>query len=228
MRYKYYKRMIGQMRHKKLIAFFVIIFLTTIVFSVYLIRDIIPTIKTICESKAQAIALTVTTQTIEEHMNEFEYENLMDIKYNETGKISTISANTTEMNKLSSKIVNDVQEKISRIEDTTVQIPMGKLFGWSIFSGYGPRTTIKLVPTGNVNAVFKTEFGAQGINQTKHTIYIEINTYVTIVAPFTSDVIESKNVLTVAETIILGDIPETYYNIEGLESISEKGITDTF
>lgn len=228
MRYKYYKRMIGQMRYKKLIAFFVIICSVAIMFAIYLMRDIIPTIKTICESKAQAIALTVTTQTIEEHMNDFKYEKLMDIKYNENGKVSTISANTTELNKLSSKIVNEVQEKISKIEDTTVQIPMGKLFGWSIFSGYGPRITIKLVPTGNVTAVFKTEFGAQGINQTKHTVYIEINTFVTIVAPFTSDVIESKNILTVAETIIIGDIPETYYNIEGLEEISEKGITDTF
>ena len=228
MRLKYYKRMIGQMRHKKLIALLIFAFAISSYLIIYIQTDIIPVIETICESKAQAIALTVTTETIEAHMNEFNYESLMDIKYNETGKVSTIGANATEMNKISSKIVNEVQEKISEIQDVAVEIPMGKLFGWSIFSGYGPRITIKLVPTGNVSAIFKTQFEAQGINQTKHTVYIEINTYVTIIVPFTSDVIKSTNVLTVAETIIIGDIPETYYNIEGLESVSEKGITDTF
>lgn len=228
MRYKYYKRMIGQMRHKKLIAFFILVFLILILCLTYVRTDIIPTIKTICESKAQAIALTVTTETIEDYMDEFKYESLMDIKYSETGKVSTISANATQMNKLSAKIVNEVQEKIGKVNDITVKIPIGKVFGWSIFSGYGPNIGIKIVPTGNVDAEFKTEFCAQGINQTKHTIYIQINTYVTIVAPFTSDAIESISVLTVAETIIIGDIPETYYNIEGLENVSESGIADTF
>lgn len=213
MRYKYYKRIIGQMRHKRLIALLIIFFTGIICIAVYVQREIIPTIETICESRAQAIALTVTTETIEKHMEDVEYDDLMEINYNESGKVSTISANVNQMNKLTAQIVNEVQQKLSEVKETVVKIPVGKLLGWSIFSGYGPQLSIKLVPTGNVTANFKTEFGAQGINQTKHTVLIEINTEVTIVAPFTIDDINSRSVLTVAETVIIGDIPDTYLQL---------------
>lgn len=213
MRFKYYKRIIGQMRHKKLIALIVFCGAICTYLIIYIKQEIIPTIETICESRAQAIALTVTTQTIENHMKDVEYDDLMQIKYNETGKVSTISANVNQMNKLTAQIVNEVQNKLSEVEETTVKIPIGKLLGWSIFSGYGPKLNIKLVPTGNVTANFKTEFGAQGINQTKHTVLIEINTAITIVAPFTIEDVNSRSVLTVAETVIIGEIPETYLQL---------------
>jgi len=213
MRFKYYKRMIGQMRHKKLIAFFLVIGTLFSYIVIYVQKEIIPTIQTICESKAQALALMVTTDTIENHMKDVEYSDLMQINYNESGKVSSISANVNIMNKLTAQIVNEVQQKLSKVDETIVKIPIGKLLGWSIFSGYGPQISVKLVPTGNVTANFKSDFGAQGINQTKHTVLIEIDTNVTIVAPFTIDDVVSKSVLTVAETIIIGDIPDTYLQL---------------
>jgi len=201
------------MRHKKLIAFFLVIGTLFSYIVIYVQKEIIPTIQTICESKAQALALMVTTDTIENHMKDVEYSDLMQINYNESGKVSSISANVNIMNKLTAQIVNEVQQKLSKVDETIVKIPIGKLLGWSIFSGYGPQISVKLVPTGNVTANFKSDFGAQGINQTKHTVLIEIDTNVTIVAPFTIDDVVSKSVLTVAETIIIGDIPDTYLQL---------------
>ncbi|MBR5227675.1 MAG: sporulation protein YunB [Clostridia bacterium] len=213
MRYKFYKRIWGQMRHKRLIAFLFVLLTITIYATMYIKNGIMPTIKTICESRAQAIALTISSEVIEAHMNEFNYDTLMNLNYNDSGKLMTISANITEMNKLSNQIIKEIQGKLLVIEESIVQIPLGKLLGWSIFSGYGPEMSIKIIPAGNVSADFKTEFAAQGINQTKHTVYIEIITGITVIAPFTSDVIESKNVLTVAETVIIGDIPDTYLEL---------------
>ena len=55
-----------------------------------------------------------------------------------------------------------------------------------------------------------------GVNQTLHRIYLELNTAINILTPlgcFGRDY-ETKVLLT--EAIIVGDIPETYYNLEGM------------
>lgn len=213
MRYKFYKRILGQMRYKRLFAFFFVAVIVLLYIGLYIKNEMIPTIQTICESRAQAIALTISSEVIDAHMEEFDYDTLMNLNYNETGKLMTISANITEMNKLSAQIIKEIQQKLLLVDETIVEIPLGRLLGWSIFSGYGPDMSIKIIPAGNVTADFKTEFTAQGINQTKHTVYIEIVTGITIVAPFTSDVIKSRSILTVAETVIIGDIPQTYLQL---------------
>lgn len=222
MRYKFYKLAIGQMKNKKLIALFalIMVLVSYVVFNIN--KEIIPVIKTICESRAQASALTISSEVIEEHMADFKYDKLMELNYNESGKLSTISANVSEMNKLSAEIVKQIQERLLNSGDIMVEIPIGKLLGWSIFSGFGPKINIKLVPAGNVEADFKTEFTSQGINQTKHTIYINIITSVSIIAPFTSEAIVSNSTLTVAETVIVGDIPNTYLLMDNMKSAENE------
>ena len=77
------------------------------------------------------------------------------------------------------------------------------------------------MPIGNVITDLKSEFVAQGINQTLHRIYLQVNCKVQIVTPF--DNIEksiSKQVL-IMENIIIGKIPDTYYNLEGMENESD-------
>lgn len=220
MRYKFYKLAIGQMKNKKLIALFSIIIALVSYLAFNINKEIIPAIKVICESRAQAIALTITSEVIEEHMSEFKYDKLMELRYNENGKISTISANISEMNKLSAAIVKQIQERLLNTGDIIVEIPVGKLLGWNIFSGFGPKINIKIIPAGNVEADFKTEFTAEGINQTKHTVYIEISTAVSIIAPFTSEEIISNSTVTVAETVIVGDIPNTYLTMENVDDLA--------
>lgn len=221
MRYKFYKLAIGQMRNKKLIAFFTVMFVLASYIVINIKKEIIPTIKTICESRAEAVALTVTSEIIEKHMTDFKYNKLMELSYGENGKLTTITANISEMNRLSAVIVKEIQKELLNTGDVKVEIPLGKLLGWSIFSGYGPKINIKLIPAGNVEADFKTEFVSQGINQTKHTVYIDINTSVNIIAPFTSDAIVSNSTLTVAETVIVGDIPNTYLLMEDIDDLGQ-------
>lgn len=214
MRYKFYKRAIGQMKHKKFIALIFILVFAMVYLCINLEKEIIPAIKIVSESKAEATALAISSEVIEEHMTELEYNNLMQLNYSSDGKITTINANVSEMNKLSAKIIKEIQDRILQVKDVTIEIPLGKILGWSIFAGYGPKLNIKLMPAGNVKANFKTDFVEQGINQTKHTIYIEISVESVVIAPFISDTVTAKSTLAVAETIIVGDIPNTYFGID--------------
>lgn len=222
MRYKFYKRAIGQMKHKKFVALIFILVSLVSSLSVGLKKEMVPAVKVASESRAQALATRISNEIIESHMQELKYSKLVELKYGEDGRLTSISANSVEMSKLSAQIVKEIQERLSQIGDSTIQIPIGRMLGWSIFSGYGPKINIKILPAGNVKADFKSEFISQGINQTKHTIYIELNTEMVVIAPFLSETITVKNIVTVAETVIVGEIPNTYFTIENDGYIKSK------
>ena len=227
MRPKYYIRLFGQMNVKKPFVLFVILIATVLISSISFIKGIMPTIKVACESRAKALGVQITEETVKEFIENVEYNTLMNITYNEQGKIIAINANIIELNRLSSEIAYKIQEKLNNLEKISVEIPMGRMMGLNVFSGYGPNVNIKLVPLGNIETKFDTNFTSEGINQTKHTIYMNIQSVITVVAPFIGSSIKCNSTVTIAETIIVGDIPDTYYNIEGLDDAAESGIVDT-
>ena len=75
---------------------------------------------------------------------------------------------------------------------------------------------IKISSIGNVKTDLKSEFSSKGINQTLHRVYLLVDCEVNILTPF--DNIEKRitNQVLIAENVIVGHIPETYYNLEGL------------
>ena len=228
MRPKYYIRLLGRMNLNKSFVLFFIGIILVVISSVFIIKKTTPTIKIACESKAKAIGVQVTEETVKEFIEGVEYESLMHVTYNEQGKIIAINANIIELNKLSSEISYRVQEKLNNINKVSVEIPIGTILGVNIFSGYGPSIKVKLVPMGNIESKFDTDFVSQGINQTKHTIYMNIQSTITVVAPFIGSSVKCNSTVTIAETIIIGDIPSTYYNIEDLKEATESGVADTF
>lgn len=214
------------MRVKKAFALFAIFIGVFIIIYYYFVNQVSPTIKTLCDTRAKAIALKATNEAVMERLNEIEYDNLIHFTTNEKGTITGLNADVIEMNKLSTEITTEVQKKLLDIEDTEIKIPIGSFLGLSVFSGYGPKITVKAIPTGNVSVDFKTEFMSEGINQTRHRIYLEIKTSVRMVAPFISDVVPFETNMTVAETVIVGDIPSSYYNLEGIEDLEKIDTTN--
>lgn len=226
MRAKYYYRLFGQVHIKKAFAFVVIFIGIFILMYYYFVNQVSPTIKTLCDTRAKAIALKATNEAVMERLNEIKYDNLIHVTTNEKGTITGLNADVIEMNKLSTKITTEIQKKLLNIDDAEIKIPIGRFLGLSVFSGYGPRIIVKAIPTGNVSVDFKTEFMSEGINQTRHRIYLEIKTSVRMVAPFISNVVPFETNMTVAETVIVGDIPNTYYNLEGIEEMNKLDTTE--
>ena len=74
---------------------------------------------------------------------------------------------------------------------------------------------------GNVKTDLRSEFKAQGINQTLHRIYLQVNCDVQIVTPFEAISKGISNQVLLMENVIIGNIPDTYYNLEGMESGSD-------
>lgn len=92
----------------------------------------------------------------------------------------------------------------------------GSFTGFKLLAGRGPEVKIKISSIGNVETDLKSEFCDQGINQTIHRIYLEVKARVNILTPFEDIEREITNQVLLVENIIVGHIPDTYYNLEGI------------
>jgi sporulation protein YunB len=87
--------------------------------------------------------------------------------------------------------------------------------------GRGPGVKIQISPIGTAETELKSEFASQGINQTIHRIYLEVKVKVNILTPFYDIEKEITNQVLLVENVIVGRIPQNYYNLEGLDGTSD-------
>lgn len=90
-----------------------------------------------------------------------------------------------------------------------------------MLSGRGPGVKIRISSIGNIETNLNSEFTSQGINQTLHRIYVDISCNVKVLTPFKDIERKITNKVLLAENVIVGDIPDTYYNLEGLNGTSD-------
>lgn len=97
----------------------------------------------------------------------------------------------------------------------------GSFTGFKLLAGKGPGVKITISPIGNVETDLKSEFTSQGINQTLHRVYLQVKCEVSILTPFDNLSRDVTNQVLLAENVIVGNIPSTYYNLEGLNSSND-------
>ncbi len=95
------------------------------------------------------------------------------------------------------------------------------LLGTKILSGRGPNVPIKMATVGNVETDLVSQFSQAGINQTLHRIYLNVGCNVTILTPFDSIEQNITNQVLLAEAVIVGEVPDTYYNLSGFNDKGE-------
>ena len=121
-----------------------------------------------------------------------------------------MQSNMAEFNRLQSAITEDVLHRLSQMSDTQLSIPIGTLTGSALLAGHGPRLTVKMQSTGSCSAHFENQFSDAGINQTTHSILLYVDVSVTILLPGLSTRTQVSSSFSVAETVIVGDVPDTY------------------
>ena len=181
---------------------------------IYIDNSLTPTIKVLADTKAEELANRSINKSVAEIIkDEVNYSDLMNTKVDNEGKITMIESNTVMMNKVASDVALRIQEELKQVKTTTSYIPIGTALGSPILAKYGPQLKVSIEPIGTVYVNFKTDFEDAGINQTRHRIYLEVNTKVKVVIPLTTDTKEVKAEIPICETVIVGDVPNSYINI---------------
>ncbi|MBS4539628.1 sporulation protein YunB [Clostridium sp. D2Q-11] len=177
-------------------------------------RNIRPTILAISEVKARMVATQAINDAVKEKIGrEIQYRDLIFLKYDNEGKLTLMQANTILMTNIASDVALGVQDQIRQTGINKVKIPLGNAFGSEILSQYGPKINMEMVPQGSVTVDFATEFQESGINQTIHRVYLIIKADVRIIVPLASDTASITTTIPIAETVIVGDVPDSYINV---------------
>ena len=159
-------------------------------------------------------------------MQKYSYDELFSIEKDEQGNILMIKSNVFPINEIISSIPIKIQESINKEGRENIKIALGTFTGIKILAGRGPNVSVRISSIGNVETDLKSEFYSQGINQTLHRVYLQIKCEITILTPFDSIQEQITNQVLIAENVIVGNIPSSYYNLEGMNSSNVSDIIE--
>ena len=202
--------------YKKRIAILLLIIIIGYFTATTIIKAITPIIERQCRVKARSLATQFANEACIENMKDITYDDLCTIERDSEDRIRLIKMNSVAINNLNSHIALDIQEKLNNTEISKFYIKLGSFTGIKLISGRGPDVEVRMSTIGEVTTEIKSEFEETGINQTLHKIFININCNVSLLTPF-KDVDESITAqVLLSETVISGDIPDSYYDLEGM------------
>lgn len=191
--------------------FFLLIWLAGITALDFYLR---PTIKAVACSKAQVVATEAIGEAVMNVIKNtnVDYSDLVKVEKADNGLISAITTNVINTNLLKSEIDMQIQENLLRKEKRKFYIPLGTLIGMETFSGSGPDIPVHFSINGHASSEFVSNFSEAGINQTKHQINLCVHTKANAVVPGYPTCINVDTNIAIAETIIVGKVPEIFAN----------------
>lgn len=141
------------------------------------------------------------------------YDRFVSLEKDNNGFVTAIKTNMSEINTLSSELLTDIVGKgDQRVMET--DIPFGNLLGSSFLMGRGPNVPLNIVMLTSSRVEFYNDLVSAGINQTKHRIVFRLIVDIDVLLPWDIESTTVTNDVIIAETVIVGSVPDTYISLE--------------
>ena len=204
-------------RKRRIFSILLIVILAISLIITYCIKIINPIIYEYTSAEIERLLVKSTNKAIDFIFSKYNYEDLISINYDKEGNISFIKANQIEINKIINSVSIQTQNIIDSSAKVGIFIPIGTCSGIGFLSGKGNNINISIDPIGNVISYLKSEFTQAGINQTLHKIYINVQSEMSIVLPFTFKKVTKNIEILISECLIVGKIPNVYFKTDNLK-----------
>ena len=143
------------------------------------------------------------------------YDRLVFFEKDLNGKITALKTNMSEVNRLKTDILNIINDEILALDASSIGIPLGSLFLPELLSGKGPAIPVHILSIRNSDASFVSHFEQAGINQTMHKLTMVVSIDVSVLALAETNSFTMESEVVVAETVIVGDVPQTFIETGG-------------
>ena len=176
--------------------------LTALLWAVLLhLRPILVNVATArCSNTVHRIVVAAVNDAVAS--GHLEYGKLVSFDKDADGHVAALRSDMAAFNRLQTEVADDVLARLAEVSATELAIPLGTLSG--------PKLYVKMETLGTASAKFNDRFIAAGINQTKHQILLEVDVSVSILLPGITTYTKVSNEISVAETVIVGGVPQTY------------------
>lgn len=147
---------------------------------------------------------------------EIDYARMITVEKDAEGNVNALHTNIAEINRLKTSILKRVDERLENLSMEELSVPIGSVLLPELFSGRGTKIPVRVLAVRTSDAVFRSSFESAGINQTKHSIMIDIHVVITILTWTGTQEIAVDSAVVAAETVIVGTVPTTYFGMEEL------------
>lgn len=144
-----------------------------------------------------------------------QYDRLVYFEKDLNGRITALKTNMSEVNRLKTDILNLINDDILAQDTQQLGVPLGSLFFPEFLSGRGPSIPVRILSIRNSDARFQSEFSQAGINQTLQKLQMDVCVDVTIFVLGQTGSFTVDTQMVVAETVIVGDVPDTFLQSGG-------------
>ncbi len=172
-----------------------------------------PIIETVGGNALKNTLSNVLDGTVNEMVDELgvRYGDMVNIERNPDGTIAAITMNSTYINGYKADISDGCSDKLADFTETVVPVPIGSIIGGSFFNGRGACFDVPATIYGFAVTDVVSEFESAGINQTRHTIYLDVeaSAHAYMGLCHLNESVDETIIL--VETIIVGTVPDSYY-----------------
>ncbi len=158
---------------------------------------------------------SITTEAVNDAIyytlsDNLRYEDLISVERGSKGEILSITSNSLQINRIARDTAYMSQKNLNEMSRAGVNIPIGAFTGIELIAGMGPKINLKIIPISNVECRFVSSFDSVGINQTKHSIYLEIVSDISIIMLKETSNFASTTEVLICESVIVGEVPEVF------------------
>lgn len=182
----------------------------------FLSAQLRPLIETMAVSKTVNLISVALSQEVDDSLTaaEMTYSDFVDLETDASGRVTSLSVNLANSTGFKRQVVERLAARLEGIDPDELAIPLGNLTGILMLSALGPSVRVRIQSVGDVTADYTNEFTAAGVNQTVHSVYLKLSATVYLLIPGKILPVTAENRVCVAETVIIGDVPDTYLNLQ--------------
>ena len=142
--------------------------------------------------------------------DEIRYEDLVTVTRDKEGEIVAVAANPLKINKIARDTASISQSNLKNLSLNGIPIPLGALTGIEAFAGLGPSIHFRIIPVSSVSCDYSSTFDSVGINQTKHSIYLNVIADISSVMPSRTENFAVATEILIGESVLVGQVPDAY------------------
>ena len=144
-----------------------------------------------------------------------QYDRMVYFEKDLNGRITALKTNMSEVNRLKTDILNLINDEILALDTSDLGIPVGSLMLPELLAGKGPNIPVQILSIRNSDASFTSAFSEAGINQTLQQLNMHVSVDVAVLVLGTTNYFTVSSQVIVAETIIVGQVPDTFFQTGG-------------
>ena len=193
-----------------------LIVICVVIFAFFRIRyrDVI---KTLSQTQVRNSTSDLINDAIDRQIEtgNIQYDRIVYFEKDLEGRITALKTNISEVNRLKTDILNIINDEILALDTSDIGIPLGNLFLPEFLSGRGPLIPVSIISIRNSDAAFESRFTEAGINQTLQQLTMTVSVDVVILVLGATQQFSVSSQVVVAETIIVGQVPDTFFQTGG-------------